>query len=79
MVKRFGPLAVLIAVVVTFAAWMSSDSHRVYVAFKDSRNQWHRDCDQYRQTDLRTSAEARACNARLQVLVAEAKRRGWTD
>lgn len=76
MVKRFGPLAVLVAIAVALVLLMNSRS--AYTAFKAKRQAWHEKCDAYRTTPL-SDPTAKACNDELLALVAEAKRRGWME
>lgn len=75
MVKRFGPLAIVIVLLVLFVYMLNQRS--AYTDFKDRREAWHERCDRYRDTPL-TTPEARQCNADLQALAAEARRHGWT-
>lgn len=77
--KRFGPLVVMLAIFAGVGACIShfhADS-RDFQAFEAKRAEWTARCERYRDTPLVTP-EALACNADLETLVAEAKRRGWT-
>lgn len=68
-------LAIVVGVVLLIG-WLATDNTK-FQEFSARRAAWHRKCDAYVKTPL-SDPTAKACNAELEALMAEARREGWT-
>jgi hypothetical protein len=60
-----------------FGSRYFGEDHRAFIDFDARRSAWIQRCEQYKETPLKSSPEARACNDELLKLTAEAKQHGW--